>query len=905
MSKKTKKKRNLQHKNAAQKGTIRSELTQQPGCFLDTVCSLGPLFLLGVSPFIFFTIPGEFDNYPKMLFLQSGIVFLALLHVFRHCKNGSFTWKRTPLDVPVLLFYVFCLLSLFQAANPYQAVFYLLNWGAGIIFYFLLVNTLRGEKTVDRFFYIAAGTLFLVSLIGILQHLFHIDWIPQVKPPASTFSNRNMASHFVALTFPLTMGCVVIAKRIRITCLGLASLLTAVVFLAYTQTRSAWLALIAVLAALCVVPILPPFSSSLRKGLTKRRLVYALAALVLFSAGIGGLAYTGVLPVEKMTGRFATLTNLKSRTVSLRLIWWKNAAVMVKDNLLWGVGLGNFKIEYPLYHRAAELDWTFSDESQLTRVHNDHLQLLAEIGVLGFCVYAGVFFTFFYIFWKVCSDADGPGRLRALFIALGVMSYLVFAAFSFPMERALPPIYLFTFFGLMGFLYANRVKKEVRVTAGGLQVCMRAGTAAVLVLFLAMSVLFLRKVILSDKYFVHATNLMGRGNIQTVNHLLEKSKIFYEWNLYISTFLARNYTAQGKYREALKEYRQSLSVHPNNINTMLNMGHCYLNLKDYDRAEECFNRFKEITPGSPKVHNNLGVVYFMKKDYVRAEEHYKKAIELARSLRTYLPSMEDYAEPYMNIANVYMKQNRVQDAVKAYETALQRNPGMDGVRKALSSLYVKTGELDKARNVIIPLTQKQKTAADGYVLAGNIYLKQKQYEQALAEYEKARKRTPKKGTVYHYIGIAQLGLNNYQKAEEAFKKAIECNPRLFESYTRLSRLYLGTNRDQDALNVIRKSLAVDPNQAGVRFDLANVYLRSGDDDRAVEQYKKTIQLNPSHLLAHFNLASIFRHQGKKEKAVYHYEKALQTPVPYIDAKKTRKIIEELKREIGKAGTPAR
>jgi hypothetical protein len=46
--------------------------------FLDRIQAPGFLFLLGVAPLVFFRTSGEFENNPKMAFLQWGISILAL-----------------------------------------------------------------------------------------------------------------------------------------------------------------------------------------------------------------------------------------------------------------------------------------------------------------------------------------------------------------------------------------------------------------------------------------------------------------------------------------------------------------------------------------------------------------------------------------------------------------------------------------------------------------------------------------------------------------------------------------------------------------------------------------------------------------------------------------------------------
>ncbi len=180
------------------------------------VVELGPPLLLGLAPLVFFGNAGEFENTPKSAFLQCGIALMALLWLGRPGVR-----VRSRLDLPVVLFYVTCWVSVFGAANPFEAVPLLLHWGAGVLFYFLLVHTLRGPAAVPRFLLAATLSCIAVCLIGIAQQQFGLDWIPQTEAePASTFGNRNMAAHFVAICFPFALGLTALSANVLQRTLG-------------------------------------------------------------------------------------------------------------------------------------------------------------------------------------------------------------------------------------------------------------------------------------------------------------------------------------------------------------------------------------------------------------------------------------------------------------------------------------------------------------------------------------------------------------------------------------------------------------------------------------------------------------------------------------------------------------
>ena len=231
---------------------------------------------------------------------------------------------------------------------------------------------------------------------------------------------------------------------------------------------------------------------------------------------------------ESLQERFFSMTDTRGGdSAQLRLIWWKNTLYMVKDYFWSGTGLQNFKIFYPLYHRAADVDWSFTDEHQLTRVHNDHLQMLVELGIFGFAAYAAMFGIFFWMFGRIFfRSRNDRVRMRALFICLGVVGFIVNASFCFPLERALPPVYLFCFFALMGVLYRESFPAPLAAVP-----C--AATSRCASLFPSccccswrVSVYFIRRVMLADNYFVEAIVEDQRGSVEKSSEALKKAKIF-------------------------------------------------------------------------------------------------------------------------------------------------------------------------------------------------------------------------------------------------------------------------------------------------------------------------------------------------------------------------------------------
>lgn len=860
----------------------------------DNVLRWGPVVLWGVTPLVFLRAAGEFDNNPKMIFLQSGIALLGIVALLRP-GAGGWRWRRCALDVPIALFYATALASLLQAANPALAVLYLLHWAAVIVFYVFLRHTQTHTNYVAMFVAVtlSAG---VVSLIGILQYLrlpgldLH-TLIPQLVAPASTFSNKNMAAQFVALTVPLGIAAAVLTRRIVLRSALAGSLGICMLYLLCAETRSAWVCMLAT-AALggAVVWRTPELSRQARPFLKSRQfgLLCAVLAVVVLVGGAMAVRKNPQLPGQ-LAERFTSLLDAKSGTGKLRIIWRQNTLAMVRDHFWAGVGLGNFKIEYPRYHRAVGLDWSFSESKQLNRVHFDHLQMLAELGLFGLCAYLSMFVTFFYLFLKAFRRDSARDKLLTLAAGLCVVNFLIIGALSFPWERAMPPLFVFTAFALAADLARGTdAPREIQVPAGGLSQLLRAAGVCALAGFAVMSLTVLRNVMQSDKYFVAGLMLNEKKQYARSTAALQKAKSYFPaWNFNVPTLIARNYISMGKYRKALAEYAFALQVHPNNINALINAGYCHLQLHQYDQAEKSFLQFLEIMPESAKGYNNLGIAYFNRREYDRALDQYRRALELE----------PDYGEPYFNMANIYRQQGRQADALKHYELALEANPDMTSVRKLLVNVYLQTGNYDRAEALIAPLRENQATAVTAHQLSGLVHQRQNQHEAALQEFVQGLRLDPDNADLLYNIGLSCYYLQRYEKAEQAFTAALANKPDHAEALLHLGQLLLRRGQDQQALACFQKAAAANPALRDAHYNLGTVALRLGHLDQAVDAYEQTLKIDPDFGLAHYNLATILRHQGKYRQALEHFELSMQNPSRLMDLQQVNAFIAEMKSKL--------
>lgn len=94
-------------------------------------------------------------------------------------------------------------------------------------------------------------------------------------------------------------------------------------------------------------------------------------------------------------------TRAGSATLDTRLEYWKSGLEMLKENWLFGMGLGNFS-ELPKYNEIATPGFGL--------MHNIYLQMFNEVGIFGFAA----LLAFFWLIWRAFTLAERAYAARGL-----------------------------------------------------------------------------------------------------------------------------------------------------------------------------------------------------------------------------------------------------------------------------------------------------------------------------------------------------------------------------------------------------------------------------------------------------------------------------------------------------------
>ena len=397
--------------------------------------------LVGLSAaLIFATFKPLTDYFVPELPLDIGqLALIATLGVWiaKRAIARDLRIPASPINVPLLVFIGIGAASLLGALSAGYGLKELIKWGQ-ITAVMWLVQLEAGEKRWPIIVGVVLMAGMIQAAIGIWQfglrgdgpeHFLILD--DRFYRAYGTFEQPNPYGGFLGLILPLSAGLTLssavewfnqmrvdadgkIAAGARTIGLGTITLLLGAGVIA-SWSRGAWLG--AGAALLAVAAALP------RKRLAGFGLLTLVVIIVFAGVQFRLLPASITARITDFTSDVTTNFEVRGADITSenyavieRLAHWQAAQDMVREHPLLGVGLGNYEPIYPVYRL---LNWPYP----LGHAHNIYLNMLAEVGIIGFLAYLVLWGTVFITTLRASNSPDLWRRAAAIGL-LGVWTHL-------------------------------------------------------------------------------------------------------------------------------------------------------------------------------------------------------------------------------------------------------------------------------------------------------------------------------------------------------------------------------------------------------------------------------------------------------------------------------------------------
>lgn len=568
---------------------------------------------------------------------------------------------------------------------------------------------------------------------------------------SSTFGNPTYLAGWLVLTLPAALSLFLTSRGKRavylffvVSCLTLC--------LVMTFTRAAWLVFILILPLLLL--LLRYASRRAGVKLSAIRLVLFIVLAVVSVACFRAGSRTN--PIYGVRERVKSVASPKDTSVLQRELIWKSTWRMARAHPVLGVGAGNYAVFQPEYQRELLKGKWLSHLSFPDRAHNDPMELLSELGVVGLIFYAGSLLAILSVgIWRIREAKDYEGQPLRIGILCGLAAVTLYSFVHFPMHVVGTVTYFWIFAGLLCGVGLGTKKepdrKEYAIPISRATTAEKPLLVIVLGVLCAFTIAAASAPLRSNILFFIGTRLENARpglSMQLVREAASLQPDSQEIAFYsCGRLLVEGHKAADSnkkrefYMQSVRECARGLTYHPYMSLMHNNLGNAFQYLERPDLALEEYQKTLELEPNYPLAVYNKGIAYYRMGKYNNAISAFEDAAKLdpgnsgnlynlglanarvgrfAEAVSAYRRAIQaggDSAPVFGSLGLAYLWQGRAEEAISAIRTALKRDPKTPG---ALGNLGIALYRQGRYSESIETLTAAWKMGADPGVAAYHI-----------------------------------------------------------------------------------------------------------------------------------------------------------------------------------------
>jgi tetratricopeptide (TPR) repeat protein len=297
---------------------------------------------------------------------------------------------------------------------------------------------------------------------------------------------------------------------------------------------------------------------------------------------------------------------------------------------------------------------------------------------------------------------------------------------------------------------------------------------------------------------------------------------------------ARVALGRRDYRVALEGYSQAVALDPDNADYRFWKGASHYYLNEYALAVPELDKAQSMGYKKPlEIYSIRWFSHFKEKNFDAALADVRQGLALDANNLDLLQALGD----------INYEKNNYPEAVDAYQKVALGRPNM------APDLYY-------------------------YIARSQANLGNVPAQIAAAE-EAVNRRTQFLGEAYGLMADGYRKQRNYDAAIAAYQKAIAAKPNTYSDYENLAEIYRGQGRFNDAIDISRKALGIFPNDGRIYTSLSWLYSLAGRNEEAIQAAQAGIRFLPDQYMAYTNLCRAYNDVNKPEMAIRECNNALR------------------------------
>ena len=735
------------------------------------------------------------DKIAPQWLVMSSLNFLSILYFIYNrntLANALSLNLKSFLSLTYIGFFIWAIGSVIYAINPTEVIVNISRQGNVLLMLLSMGIYLFSMKNKMRFI-----PWVITFILGIEIYAVLIEALDMINTTGSIQSgtlkgvtaNRNITAFSLAIKLPFVLFLIHLENKkwIKIVLCILISL--TLIGLSMIQSRASFIAV-----GLSTLGYILLHVGIYLKANKKLSQLFQIGYFIvpLFIALLVNQTLLSSKGADALSRAATISVNTNDGSVNQRLRYYEDVFTHLTSNPIFGVGLGNWKLKSIDYDSKDIIGYVVPYHA-----HSDFIQLGAELGIIGFLLYLGVFLWAVYFVYVLIRysefGVDKKVFLFLLLIALGV--YSIDANLNFPIARPQVLVVWAVILALITVYYqihltsSQKLQSSTKLNWG----------------FLILALIFVTPSIY-------------------VNNKVYKS-------LKGQMFLLQDFNSNS-YNLPLNQVDNVVPDIPNITVTTIPINSVkaryYLNAKKYDKALALVEKGTSANP-------YLFYSELLKSQIYQAKGDFDSAKFFARKAFFGLPNNALHASNYINLIN----QTRDADAL---EEAFEMFTAKNDFNNWKNYLIVANAILPPSDSLLISRAKHAIT-----IFPGNAEI------QGLARLIELGQQKINQASSFSNAGLQFFNAGDYKNAAIQFSKALENNPYEYSYFENAATSnYLIGNFDEALVQIDQVINTMNPNNGKCEYIKAIIFIRMGDAVGACPFIEIAVQKGYAQAEASFN-----------------------------------------------------
>ena len=315
----------------------------------------------------------------------------------------------------------------------------------------------------------------------------------------------------------------------------------------------------------------------------------------------------------------------------------------------------------------------------------------------------------------------------------------------------------------------------------------------------------------------------------------------------IVTYIRRAFELKEQqcYKQAIEMFYKAISIEPDNIDIMFQLGELYYLLENYPRAIQYGEQILEIDT------KNIQAMELLTKIYLKQNELYS-AKGFAEAIYEQHPSGNNL----LTLISIYGGLELFDD-IEKYMPEIYKN---DRCLLSYAKILYESSNPNKSLEIIDKLLNINPDCEEGLVLKGKILFGKNKIKEAKEIFSRFDKYSHNP-EVLNYQGLFALDELNFTDAIKLFSKAKNLdNKNSLYSYN-LGNAYFLNGWYKEAVNAYKDAILLSPENIDYRYSLAYVYYEHKEYDKSEKEVTGILDIEPNYFNARTLKALLIAQKG--------------------------------------------